>query len=120
MRAASEISNEFQTLDAPDETCRLALLADLCSRWKITPGMVATNYDVKSLVRARWQGSDPPEDSALTRGWRSQHVLPALLDVLEGRQSVRVGDIHKPAPFAWDGDGPPTAGDGPVSEQPPS
>lgn len=85
----------------------MSLLGDLCARWKITPGMVATNYDVKALVRAHFQQSDEvADDSALTRGWRSRHVLPVVRDILEGRQGVRVGDVRRTTPFAWDGDVP--------------
>src|SRR5262249_8173103 len=90
----------------------LALLGDLCIRWKITPSLVATNYDVKTLVRARHaKVVEPPDESALTRGWRGRHILPTLIEILEGRQGVRVGDVRNAAPFAWDGVGPPAIAD---------
>ena len=44
----------------------------------------------------------PPPDSPLTQGWRSQHVLPVLRAVLEGRQGVRIGDVNSEAPLAYD------------------
>lgn len=104
--AASERDNDPPQV-AMVTSFLLALLGDLCSRWKITPGMVATNYDVKALVRAHFQRDDAvADDSALTRGWRSRHVLPVIRDILDGRQAVRVGDVRRPAPFAWDGNVP--------------
>lgn len=84
----------------------LALLGDLCTRWKITPGLVATNFDVKTLVRAHFQGSELAEESALVHGWRGRHVLPTIRAVLEGRRSVSVGNLRSAAPFAWTGDDP--------------
>ena len=41
-------------------------------------------------------------ESLLTQGWRSRHVLPDLLAVLEGRRRLRVADVAAEAPFAFD------------------
>src|SRR5262249_10247611 len=84
----------------------LAGLGDLCARESLTPGIVATNTDVKLLVRARFQRSEPPAESALTRGWRAHAILPDLLAVLDGRRSVRVANVRAAAPFALDDDTP--------------
>jgi ribonuclease D len=82
-----------------------AVLGDFAARHHLAPNLVASSSDVKQLVRARFQGTPPPE-SPLTQGWRSRHVLPELLAVLEGRRSVRVADLMAEAPFAYsDGDG---------------
>jgi ribonuclease D len=78
----------------------LAVLGDLCARAALTPGLVATSTDVKLLVRARYHRADPPAESALTRGWRAEAVLPALLAVLDGRRGVRVANVRAAAPFA--------------------
>jgi ribonuclease D len=88
----------------------MAVLGDLCARQSLTPGLVATTTDVKLLVRSRFQRSEPPSESGLTRGWRSKAVLPALLDVLDGRQGVRVANVRAAAPFALTGDDPEPAG----------
>jgi ribonuclease D len=77
-----------------------AVLGDLCARRGLAPNLVATNADVKGLVRARLEGAGLPE-SQLTRGWRAEHVLPDLLAVLEGRRAVRVADVKAEAPFAY-------------------
>jgi ribonuclease D len=81
----------------------MAVLGDQCARSALTPGLAATTTDVKLLVRARFQGADPPAESGLTRGWRSRAVLPALLAVLDGRQAVRVADVRAAAPFELTG-----------------
>ena len=38
----------------------------------------------------------------LTRGWRSQFVLPHLLAILEGRRSLRIAHPEAAAPLAYD------------------
>jgi ribonuclease D len=93
----------------------LAVLGDLCARSSLTPGLVATSTDVKLLVRARYHRAEPPAESALTRGWRAEAVLPTLLAVLDGRRGVRVANVRAAAPFAPAGDDPPPD-DSPGSE----
>jgi ribonuclease D len=77
----------------------MAVLGDRCARLRLAPNLVATNQDVKLLVRARLSGGPPPAESVLTQGWRAQHILPVLQAVLEGRQSLRVADPSADAPF---------------------
>ncbi len=71
-----------------------AVLGDLCSRKRLTPGIVATTQDVKWLVRARHRGDPLPAESHLTHGWRKECLLPELLDFLEGRRGLRIGDLQ--------------------------
>jgi ribonuclease D len=84
-----------------------AVLGDLCARLRLAPNLVASNQDVKALVRSRLQGTELPAESLLTRGWRAGHVLPALRAVLEGRQSLRVADLASETPFTLEDAGPP-------------
>jgi ribonuclease D len=79
-----------------------AALADRCARLRLAPNLVASNTDVKLLVRARLAGTPLPDESLLTRGWRSQHVLPDLLALLDGRRLLRVADLKAEAPFAYE------------------
>ena len=65
----------------------------------LAPNLVASTHDVKLLVRTRQQGKDLPAESLLTRGWRSLHVLPDLLAVLDGRRRLRVADVAAETPF---------------------
>jgi ribonuclease D len=86
----------------------MAVLGDLCTRSALTPGLTATTADVKALVRAKYQRAELPDDSALTRGWRSRAVLPALQSVLDGQRGVRIGDVRSATPFEITG---PDSGD---------
>ncbi len=52
----------------------------------LAANLVASNNDVKLLVRARLIGQPLPAESLLTAGWRSSHILPDLLAVLDGRR----------------------------------
>ncbi len=78
-----------------------AVLADLCTRRGLAVNLVASTSDVRLLVRAAMARAPLPEDSALTHGWRAAHVLPDLLAVLEGRRSLRFGDLRADAPFDY-------------------
>jgi len=83
----------------------LAVLGDICARRHLASNLVATNSDVKMLVRARLTGADLPEDSILTGGWRARHVLPDLLAVLDGKRAVRVANVRADAPLAYSDEG---------------
>jgi ribonuclease D len=78
-----------------------AVLGDVCIRRGLAPNLVASNNDVKLLVRARLANQPPPTDSLLGVGWRRTHILPELLAVLDGRRSVRIADITADAPFDY-------------------
>jgi ribonuclease D len=80
----------------------LAVLGDLSARLHLAPNFVATNTDVKLLVRARFANQPPPDESLLTRGWRAEHILPELLAVLEGKRSLRIANVKAEAPFRFD------------------
>lgn len=79
-----------------------AVLGDHCVRHRLAANLVATNQDIKLLVRARMAGEPLPGESLLTQGWRAQTILPELLAILEGRRSVRIADAAGNAPFAFD------------------
>ncbi len=80
----------------------IAVLGDLCARRRLAANLVSSNNDVKLLVRARLAGAPLPPESVLTTGWRSAHVLPDLLAVLDGQRVVRVADVKAEAPFAYE------------------
>jgi ribonuclease D len=86
-----------------------ATLGDFCIRRRLAANLVATNHDIKSLVRSRLANEPLPDDSLLTAGWRSSYVLPELLAILDGRRSLRIANLRAEAPFAFDeltGDNP--------------
>lgn len=78
----------------------LAVLGDLCVRQKLASNLVATNADVKALVRSRLRGDPSLPTSLLTQGWRAAHILPELISVLEGQRSVRIGNVKAEAPLS--------------------
>jgi ribonuclease D len=79
----------------------MAVLGDLCSRLRLAPNLVASSQDVKFLIRNRLRGEPPPAESLLTQGWRSQHILPHLQAILDGRQALRIADPTRETPFAF-------------------
>jgi ribonuclease D len=78
----------------------IAVLNDVCTRDKLAVGLVASNNDVRLIVRSRLLGGPLPA-CPLTEGWRSRHVLPQLLDILEGRRYVRITNPHTGAPLGY-------------------
>jgi hypothetical protein len=56
--------------------------------------------DLRDLVRAKMQKEPLAETNLLMIGWRKQFVLPLLLDVVEGKRSVRIANLQADAPFA--------------------
>lgn len=78
-----------------------AVLADLCARRGLAQGLAATSNDVRQLVRSRYNEEPLPASSALAGGWRAAHILPELLDILEGRRSIRIADPAAATPFGY-------------------
>lgn len=77
-----------------------AVLADFAVRNQLASSLLATNNDLKLLVRAHMQNRSA-EGTLLTQGWRAAHVLPELQRVLTGRRSLRIGDLNSDAPFTY-------------------
>ena len=76
-----------------------AILNDFCGKEKLAIGLTATTSDLKELVRAKMRKEPVSESNLLMMGWRKQHVLPMLLDVLDGKRTVRISDVHAESPF---------------------
>ena len=79
-----------------------AVLGDFCARNRLATSLVATSQEIKSLVRTRLQGGTLPAESLLMQGWRTVHVLPELLAMLEGRRTLRIADVGADAPFGYE------------------
>jgi ribonuclease D len=82
-------------------TLMTAVLPDLASRERLAPNLVASNNDLRLLVRAFQAGRVPEADTQLVRGWRREAILPHLLGLLEGRQALRVADLGTETPFEY-------------------
>ncbi len=78
-----------------------AALIDYAAKHRVAPNLVATNQDVKSLVRAFVQGDVSQAVTLMTRGWRAEFALPHVLAILAGRRSVRIADLRKEAPLDY-------------------
>ena len=78
----------------------IAVFTDLCTRQQLASNLVASNNDLRILVRARLAGESLPDDIPLTRGWRASHILPEVQAVLEGRRTVRIADLRSETPLA--------------------
>jgi len=78
-----------------------AVLADQCAREDLTASLVSTSQDIKLLVRACLKREEPPAESHLTHGWRAKHVLPGLLQILEGKRGIRIAGVNRDAPFDY-------------------
>jgi ribonuclease D len=76
-----------------------SVLASFCADERLTPALVATTSDLKAIIRAQIDSEDTSAATALSTGWRAAHVLPVLMDVLQGRRGVRVGKVNSPAPL---------------------
>ncbi len=78
-----------------------AHLAHIAEEMGLAGNLVATQQELKMLVRSRIQKAPAPAHSLLQQGWRAQHILPHLQAMLEGRVSLRVADIQKEVPFVF-------------------
>jgi ribonuclease D len=79
----------------------IAVLSDLCARQKLAANLVASNNDVRALVRARLAKEPFPESNPLVKGWRSLHILPELQAFLEGRRALRIDDLASDSPLEY-------------------
>ena len=74
------------------------VLGDWCTRHKLAANLVASNSDLRAVVRSR-VFREPTPDVPLTRGWRSRAVLAELQAVLDGTVAVRVANPAAAAPL---------------------
>jgi ribonuclease D len=79
----------------------VAALGDFAARNQLAPNLVASNQDVKLLVRSRFQDKPLPQENLLASGWRATHVLPELEKLLSGHRFLRIADLHAEAPFDY-------------------
>jgi ribonuclease D len=74
------------------------VLNDYAGRNRLAANLVASNSDLKAVVRSRIAGDDLP-DVPVCRGWRAKHVLPELLALLSGGTAIRVADLRANDPL---------------------
>jgi ribonuclease D len=74
----------------------------LAAQHRIEPSLLATTADLQELVRWRLGLLAPDSRPALLEGWREAILGKPLLDVMDGRRSVRVADVTSRNPLALD------------------
>ncbi|MDG3006382.1 ribonuclease D [Paludisphaera mucosa] len=77
-----------------------AALAQCCLENKVAGSLVANTSDLKSLIRWRLDGCPGGERPILAEGWRGEMCGGLLLDVLDGRRTLRVVDPASEFPVA--------------------
>jgi ribonuclease D len=75
---------------------------NLAAEHRVDPALLATNRDLQDVVRWRLQGSSAANVPAVLTGWRGEILREPLLGFLEGRFSVRVGDLRREDPLVFD------------------
>jgi ribonuclease D len=76
-----------------------AVLARCCAEQGIAGGLVGTTSDLKDLVRWHSQGRPPTRPPALAVDWRHEVCGQTLLDVLEGRVTLRIANHDSDVPI---------------------
>jgi ribonuclease D len=76
-----------------------SVLCDMCERMELASTLVASNNDLKLLVRALANGEEPRATLSLARGWRRQAIMPELIALLTGKRSLRIKSLTDASPF---------------------
>lgn len=78
--------------ETPDEQALTALLTavlrDYCQRHSLAYALLATKQTIRQMLRHHIRGTGVP--SPLEQGWRFGAVGPMIVDLLEGRATIRV------------------------------
>ena len=75
--------------------------AGLAAENQVDPALLATSGDLQDLVR--WQLNHPGADRpALMDSWRGDILGKPLLDLLNGKSTIRVHDVHARNPLRFD------------------
>ena len=75
-----------------------ATLARCCVENKTAPALTGSANDIRDLIRRYVEGEIEASPPYLMRGWRGEVCGKTLLDVLSGRDGVRVGDLGAEVP----------------------
>jgi len=80
-------------------------LANRCQQLGLSMALVGTMSDLKDLVRAHVFDINNKEIPKLQRGWRGEVFGQLLVDVLDGKITLRVANPTAENPIAFDFDG---------------
>lgn len=68
---------------------------------QVDASLLAATSDLQEVVRWHLGSVDDGPPQVLT-GWRGEILEPVLVELLEGKRSVRVGDVTSPSPICID------------------
>ncbi len=68
---------------------------------QVDASLLATTSDLQEVVRWHLDSDDDGPPQVLT-GWRGEILDPVLVELLEGKRSVRVRDVTSPSPICID------------------
>jgi ribonuclease D len=92
--------------DAPQIQWLTNILGSALGAWCMREGvafsLVASNHDLREVVRAKSKGAAAPADSPFATGWRRQFVWPELLALLDGRKTLRIVNPSSDSPLAFE------------------
>lgn len=77
-----------------------AALANCCARSRVAIGLVGTTGELKEMIRWYSQGFPHESTPRIASGWRVDVCGESLLDVLAGRQTLRVVDPFAEVPVS--------------------
>lgn len=73
----------------------------IASELQVDASLLATTSDLQKVVR--WHlGSDDDGPPQVLTGWRGEILEPVLVELLEGKKSLRVRDVTSPSPIYTD------------------
>jgi ribonuclease D len=108
----SVLEEELPALVAPvrhDDPPQVAILVQLLTIFvktiafelQVDASLLAATSDLQEVVRWHLGSVDDGPPQVLT-GWRGEILEPVLVELLEGKRSVRVGDVTSPSPICID------------------
>ncbi len=92
-----------------DDPSQVAILGQLLTIFvktialelQVDASLLAATSDLQEVVRWHLGSVDDGPPQVLT-GWRGEILKPALVELLEGKRSVRVRDVTSPSPICID------------------
>lgn len=100
--ALPELPERFE--EGPGQAMVVSLLAaamsQCCAEQQVATGLVGSSGDLKALIRWHAEGQPSGWRPALLTGWRGDLVGSVLMDLLEGRRSLRIVDPNAEVPVA--------------------
>ena len=93
--------------DDPPQVSVLAQLlsvatSSLAEEHEVDPALLATSADLQDLVRWKLGLIPPDPEPPVLQGWRGEILGHTLLELLEGRCTLRVGDRGKRYPLVFE------------------